>query len=269
MRYLLNVVCCWLVASSMLASAEDSPPSEAWVAFATADYFRLLEVTIASVHAFSTRPIIAVGVNEDIPFSTQQYPRLIKKRVDVDLKKESVFNQKPRSILESGVDFGVYIEADDILIAGCDTLFAYAHRERPYPLCPTHGQDPNNQERLMEVLNVSEKSMPYVHGHVIFSKQCMPFIKEWLDHCLEYRDFAINADETILNVLLWKHQVTEQVPAYDPYYYGSLGPYLKLTPEAARQSPYSSWKMFHGCKNPIFSWWFLQVLVDHHKKQPL
>lgn len=243
----------------------DSPaPQEAWIAFATENYFPLMEVTIASVHAFSTRPIIVVGINADLPFSTEQYPQLIKKRVEVDFSQGSIFNQKPRSILESGLDYGIYIEADDVLSAGCDTLFEYAHRETPYPLCPTHPADPNDQRTLMNALGVPEKTMPYVHGHVIFSKACMPFIAEWLQLCFTHTHLAPNFDETILNVLLWKHGTTEQVPLYDPFYQVIYG-YLEMPHEATEQTPYSEWKMFHGCKDHYHSWDLLSQLKRYHQ----
>ncbi len=107
---------CWAHNSLSCSQAENvlsSSPKEGWVVFATEDYFDLLEVAIASVHAFSTRSVLAFGVNADIPFSLEKYPRLIKKRIDVDLSQESIFFQKPRVIYASGLDYGVYIEADD------------------------------------------------------------------------------------------------------------------------------------------------------------
>lgn len=176
-NYVIKILCFLAIFNTSIVYTEDSvKPEEAWIVFATSNYFELLEVTIASEHEFSSRPIIAVGVNDDIPFSSEKYPRLIKKRVDQDLKKLSIFYQKPKVILESGLTYGIYIEADDILIKGCDDLFGYAYEVKNYPICPTHPGDPNDQQAMMTVLGVQSKSMHYVHGHVIFSYRCMPFI---------------------------------------------------------------------------------------------
>ena len=46
---------------------------------------------------------------------------------------------------------------------------------------------------------------------IIFSKQCMPFVCEWHATCMRYPHLALNFDETVLNVLLWKHGITESV----------------------------------------------------------
>src|SRR5689334_10801920 len=43
---------------------------EGFVTFATSNYFAILETLVKSVHAFSTRPVVAYGINADIPWST-------------------------------------------------------------------------------------------------------------------------------------------------------------------------------------------------------
>jgi hypothetical protein len=262
LRIFMKIV--FFLSVSSIYANNSSVPKEAWIAFATSNYFDLLEVTIASVHDFSTKPIIVVGVNADIPFSNEKYPNMIKKRVDADLNKFSIFYQKPRIILESGLEYGVYIEADDILNSGCDNLFNFAYEEREYPLCPLHPQDPNNQQQLMKILGVTSKSMPYVHGHVIFSYRSMPFIKEWYETSLKYANSAPNFDETVLNVLLWKHNITEQVYTYDPWQ-GRIVEYMQLTSDEAMNPPFCYWYMFHGCKNPKNAWEILQKLRDRNE----
>ncbi len=119
--HILCALC--FVSSSVLA--EDSNSQEGWVAYATEDYFSLLEIAIASAHTFSTRPIVAVGLNADVPFSTQKYPRLIKKRIDVSMEWVRPYIFKPLAILTAGLKRGVYIDADAILNKGCDALFAF------------------------------------------------------------------------------------------------------------------------------------------------
>jgi hypothetical protein len=58
-------------------------PKEAFVTFSNnqPSYLALLKVLLDSVHAFSTRPIIAYGVDVDLDIDTKQYPRAIKRRL--------------------------------------------------------------------------------------------------------------------------------------------------------------------------------------------
>ncbi|HEY5236700.1 MAG TPA: hypothetical protein VIJ14_11020, partial [Rhabdochlamydiaceae bacterium] len=111
---------------------------EAFVTYATANYFPLVEALLDSIKVFSTRPIVVFGVNADIPFSSDKYPFMVKKRIDLDSQsKESVFFAKPKAILESGVLRGIYVDSDIVLNVGFDVLFEQCKRDVTYPICPT------------------------------------------------------------------------------------------------------------------------------------
>lgn len=58
-------------------------PKEAFVTFSNNQpaYLAVLKVLLDSVHAFSTRPIIAFGIDVDLDIDLQQYPRVIKRRI--------------------------------------------------------------------------------------------------------------------------------------------------------------------------------------------
>ena len=58
-------------------------PKEAFVTFSNnaPTYLALLKVLLDFVHAFSTRPIIAYGIDVDLNIDVEQYPRVIKRRV--------------------------------------------------------------------------------------------------------------------------------------------------------------------------------------------
>jgi hypothetical protein len=58
-------------------------PKEAFVTFSNnhPSYLALLKVLLDSVHAFSTRPIIAFGIDVDLDIDVKQYPRVIKRRI--------------------------------------------------------------------------------------------------------------------------------------------------------------------------------------------
>lgn len=240
---------------------------EGFVAFATANYFPCLKVLLDSVNAFSTRPIVAFGVNADIPFSTDEYPCLIKKRIDVDLTKVSAYHWKPLVLLKSGVRYGIYIDTDLILNAGVDDLFELCREAQQYPICPIHPGQPDDQADLMQALGVEKKSMPYVHNdQILFSESCRPFIEEWLMTGIKYQHLAIRHDEKVLNVLLWKHGATRYTELSDPFY-GYVPAYIAgITPEEYRGMAPIKYHMFHGCKDPATASKILTMLVKHQQQ---
>ncbi|MEX0671810.1 MAG: hypothetical protein WD068_00475, partial [Candidatus Babeliales bacterium] len=143
---------------------------ESFVSFSTPAYFGILEVMLESVHFFSTRPIVVYGINCDIPFTQENFPRLIARRIDTDQFFEghpSICYMKFPIIYESNIRYGVYIEADDIANIGIDTLFQEARRVKQFPLCPIHPADPADQRACMDYLGVQSTTNPYVHGHIV------------------------------------------------------------------------------------------------------
>lgn len=255
----------FLLSIMPLLTSEETP-KEAWVMYATPNYFSLMEITLESAHAFSTRPIIAVGVNADIPFSTEQFPRLIKKRIDVNLENQfSIYLVKPKAILEAKVENGVYIDADILLNQGCDKLFEYCSLVQDHPLCPAHEKEAWVLEDAMHFFGVYARSMHYVHADVIvFSQQCKSFLSEWNAMCVNYPSLGVPCfDETFMNVLLWKYGATEQLPTIDPYnsYFNT---YLDLEDSSKKLPPYSHWFLFHGNKDPRREWEMLQKLKEQY-----
>lgn len=236
---------------------------EGFVTFATKNYFPLLQVLLDSIKAFSSRSIIAYGINDDIPFSTTEYPFLIKKRIDVDLQKEHIFCQKSRIIRDCNIKYGIYVEADDIVNKGVDSLFNFCKSIDQFPLCPIHPQDPNNQQSIMKLFKVTKKSMPYVHGHVLFSYSCSSFINEWHSACQQHITKCPAYDETLLNVLLWKHKATGYLDVFDPYF-DSIHAYLenRIPTEHGYKAFHNiKYFMLHGCKDPKKAAELLQLLI--------
>ncbi len=263
-RYLLSV---YMGITSLLLEASDyDEPKEAWVAYATSNYFSLLELTIASIHEFSSRPIVAVGVNADVPFSLQMYPRLIKKRIDVDLENRKAYVYKPQAILAADLDYGVYIDADAILNKGCDELFTYCYLVENHPLCPMHTTDAWVWEEAMNYFKVAKRSMHYVHADlIVFSRECNPFIVEWDRMCMEHYHLGVPCfDETLLNVNLWKVGAIRRLPLCDPLdmYFDT---YLHLDPSDMQRFPYNQWYLFHGNKDADFGWQMFRQLKEKHR----
>ncbi len=248
-----------LVSEERVVYTDEGLIEESFVTYATENYFPLVEVLLNSVSVFSTRPIVVFGINADVPFSTEKYPFMIKKRIDLNSSsKESVFFTKPRILLESKIHRGIYVDADIILNDGCDVLFDHCRTAADYPLCPIFPWEVNNQQPLMTQLGIAEKSMPYVHVPlIIFSEKCRPFLQEWREHNIQYGHLAtVCHDETILNVLLWKHQVqNEYINLCDPYYALAYD-YFENGTNQHHQHGYKNWigkidfYTFHGCKNP-------------------
>lgn len=240
---------------------------EGFVTFATPNYFGVLEVLLESVHHFSTRPIVVFGVGCDIPWSTQRFPRMIKKRLDNC--QGNIFAQKPRIMLESGLKYGVYVEADDIANQGVDKLFEWAHMVKDFPLCPIHPHDPNDQANIMQFLNVKTKSMHYIHAHVIFADSCKKFIAEWYDACVLLGQYARNADETILNVLLWKYGVTDHLLVYDPYFENYEEYTTDEHPPRGFNQDRLYYYLFHGCKDAVMARKVLKALIENASRSNL
>lgn len=268
MKKKLTILFLYFILCTPIAKSEEPTDliEEGFVTFATRDYFSLLHVLLDSIKAFSTRPIVAFGINADIPFSTEEYPFLIKKRINgVPRSKGQIFTLKPRIMLESGLKYGVYVEADDIVTHLVDELFDICRTVDNYPLCPIHSINVSNQKNIMKLLGVSQKSMPYVHGHVVFAHSCKPFIKEWYNICRAHIHRAFNFDETILNVLFWKHKVTNYLGLYDPYA-KYITNYINGTLEEIYMKKYNKPilgpYMFHGYKKPTASRRILNQLTQ-------
>ena len=245
-------------------------PQEAFVAFADEAFFPLLRVLIDSVEAFSTRPIIAYGINADLPWP--ETPQLITRRIDArprwwrsTFQIREVWRLKSRAIFESNLSRGVYVDSDSVLNRGIDQLFDWSARVGSYPLCPRHPQDPDNQQHEMRELGVTAKSMPYVHAHVIFAASCRPFLEEWDRECERLAPSAPVGDETVLNVLLWKHGARDYLPAYDPYF-ATIDDFYAGRPPA-HYGPECDVRplIFHGCKDPLEA----RTMLERLQRDPL
>ena len=59
-------------------------PNEGFVTYVDNSrlYYNLLIQLLDSIHYFSTRPVIAYGIDIDLDFDTKKYPRLIQRRLN-------------------------------------------------------------------------------------------------------------------------------------------------------------------------------------------
>lgn len=102
--------------------------------------------------------------------------------------------------------------------------------------------------------NNLSKTQHYIHGHVLFNSSCLPFIEEWLYHCVKSNHFFRNADETVLNLMYWKYNCKNHYlkiidPWYENFYNEPNSRKIACT--------------FHGCKEPNIQ----KKLLDDIKKE--
>ena len=221
-----------------------------FVSFTTNNnYCQLSEIMIKSLNVFSKHKIILYCVDFDKPNYYDKYDNLICKRIDWK-NKFNIYYLKPLIILDAitnmGVEKGIYIESDDIATKNIDNLFKECERITHYPLCPIHPRDPNNQCHVMRRLRIKNKTMPYVHAHVVFTNKTKSFIEEWYATCIDFGNgVRANWDETVLNTLFWKHNINDYINYfYDPYYVNFFNKEWMEDEEKINKT-----YMFHGCKD--------------------
>ena len=118
-------------------------------------------------------------------------------------------------MISSNVDYGVLMETDDVVNYNIDMLFDVVHAwPYPLPLSPRHPDNPENYENYMRNHNVSKRTTPYMHAHMIWNYRALPFLRE-VQFFLQHGDFqGANYDETAVNVLLWKAKANHTLCKY-------------------------------------------------------
>jgi hypothetical protein len=207
----------------IFGSPLNSIPSEAFVTFSNnnPNYLALLTNLLDSVHQFSTRPIIAYGIDVDINVDTKRYPRLIKRRLNRKDCGPSIYFCKIYAIVDSQLDYGVHLEADSVVNWNVDILFDVLHRW-PYslPLAPRHPDDPKNYRQFLKVfqVNLQSHTTPYVHAQFSWNYRAYPFFRRALGIMREGHFMDANYDETGINILLWKAEANHTLCKLDPYF---------------------------------------------------
>lgn len=194
---------------------------EGYVVFCNKDenYLKLLDVLIESVLLFSTKHVEVFSINFEYQHSSS---RVLNKKINLhDENYATICYSKIYSSFNSSFEYGVQLDSDFIITPEMDKLFDDCRRIAEFPLMSRHPNDPDNQKQIMNLLNVDNKSQPYMHATYLFSESSKYFLKECYNVAMKlYNDGIIppNYDETILNVMLWKNNVNSWVDTYDPYY---------------------------------------------------
>ncbi|UJR25605.1 hypothetical protein I4U23_006949 [Adineta vaga] len=201
----------------------NSTPNEGFVTFSDNNprYLSLLSNLLDSVHEFSTRPVIAYGIDVDLNIDTKKYPRLIKRKLRRADCGPSIFFCKIHAIVDSKLDYGIHLEADSVVNWNIDILFDVVHRW-PYshPLAPRHPDDPKNYFGFLNRHRVNHKhrKTPYIHAQFSWNYRAYPFFQYALKLMRQGHFMAANYDETGINVLLWKVKANHTLCKIDPYF---------------------------------------------------
>lgn len=195
--------------------------------FTTLDepYLSLARVAVQSLLDFSEHRIHVTAINGRLEW---KHERITTDSVRISrMDFERVCYVKTHSSLTSPFDQTLQMDADMIASPSIDEVFGLQPRNAVFPCGALHPFDPVNQLPIMKVLGVTAKTQPYVHATYLFTATSLPFLmelKEVETWFLKRKRFHIkprpaNFDETLLNVLLWKHRVVDAyTDAFDPYF---------------------------------------------------
>jgi hypothetical protein len=171
---------------------------------------------------FSTRPIIVWALGTKFIVDRSLFPRLII----LNAPKEDMnpwFAQLRVASL-TPVRVGQILEADTLIWRGSDYLFRRIREETinsnySFPMMPRHADlrlKNFNDPRVGTPFDYPDhlRSMPYMHAHLSWGYNSLPFISRVYLESLVSKRF--DSDEAALNVMLWERRATKQWCMYDP-----------------------------------------------------
>lgn len=195
-------------------------------------FLGLLEVLIDSVLNFTPYDIEVFGINFDYKHSNK---RVRTQRLDFNGESFlDICHNKIIAATKSSFDLSIHLDADMIVTKDIVNIFNYSNKIDQYILAPIHPNDHSfiqnhkleplhGEKQLMEILNISSKTQPYVHADTfLYNKNSISFLEDVLDlinFCKNKNIFLYAQDETAINVLLWKfNQIDRYVECYDGYF---------------------------------------------------
>jgi hypothetical protein len=183
-------------------------------------YIHLTDILIESVERFTDKQIEVFSINFDYKSKSEH---VIPRKVSIEGKIDFalICYIKLFASLNSTFDSAIQLDGDMIVTPQSLKLFEESKRIKNMPLGSKHPHDPDNQQHLMSLLNVSKKTQPYLHATYLFNNSCKSFFEECLKTALDLYNkgvFPPNLDETIYNVMLWKYNSNDYLDCYDPYY---------------------------------------------------
>jgi len=212
-------------------------------------YLELLEVMIESVLKFTDLKIEVNSINFNY---THNSNRVINKRININHENlYTIYFSKILSCIQTEFDYALILDSDNIVTPEIMNLFNQENYDNidNYVLGPRHPQYPIVDDSLIKYFDAPQ-TQPYVHGNFLFNKNSKIFLEEVYDRCYFAYNNGIQLpshDETILNLSLWKHKLTDKYLYYfDPYY----EVFLNRHTEKQFYDEEVKYYMCHGCKDP-------------------
>ena len=229
-----------------------------YVTFCDQNYLPTVEKLFDSLRIHSNNKLLFYTINFDY---TSKYENVIPIRynsnfskVEVHLSQQTLSDRewqhakhlflKPAILLDSIKSFGFdsnfcFIDADNLAIKNCDTVFDYCKFIIDYPLAGQDCQDflyydgrgdvfledESNELKmdlnlcleanLFKFLNIDIKKRTLLQRQtnvLIYNNECEAFVKEWDKLCRnttilnDWKNYAPYGDQTIFNCLVWRDE---------------------------------------------------------------
>lgn len=242
---------------------------DAYVSFLRGSaYLELSKSAMSAAHRFSEKTIFLFvsGISGDDIERTwppSVYPRLVIIHLSTGLLNP--YFDKLFAAVMSPVERGVIIEADTLLTPHADRLFGILRRygHQSFPLMPTH-EDVRWEDCALYVgpkycgnslpYPHTERSMDYVHAHLMWTRDSRPFLVDVLLNCAPGSAGSIDCanDEIALNHALWKAGATRQLCLMDPSNFEMFVSWenMDLDPILAWHNRTMGFVFVHGSKHP-------------------
>jgi hypothetical protein len=256
---------------------------EAFVSFIAIakPYVDLVEWALVAASEFSTRPTVLFVSAGDLArlaeerFSEARFPRLVA--VEFPLPTLHPWFDKLRAVLLAPVSrAGIVIEADTLVTHHADRFFGVVRRHaRQFPLLPQHPDerlptcyDYRGNRMCINPLPypAHERSMPYLHAHVMFSAESKAFLARALQRCLsctggdcDLGGRMCGNDEHAINYLMWRERAATSLCLMDPTF-TIVDNFERsfLDDSGLEINRYLGRRGFaigfvHGCKDPVYA----------------
>jgi hypothetical protein len=227
-------------------------------------YLELANILVESVLRFTNLPIEVNGINFDYKHKSD---RVISKKLNVNPENfATICFSKIEAYMTTNFDYAVGMDADCIVLPEIINIFNKQNylKMGNYILPPIHPQDPKDCEALCNFFG-TRQTQPYIHADIfLLGQKSKSFLQEVYDNCYAaYRNKIRigNVDESVLNVTLWKHKLTEHyLPLYDPYYEIWLDSTESKIPTNIPKDMFKreNYMIVHGCKEPEIA----KVILD-------
>jgi len=222
-------------------------------------YKNLSDILIESILEFTDLPIDYVTINFDRNFNNK---RISSRKIVLNNEcNENIYYTKIQAARTSKLSEGFLVDVDAVVTPLVTEVFKSLDRINDSILCPLHPQDPHNQLALMNILNIQEKTQPYVHASCfLFSHKSAAFYRKFFDMYsivkamnLNDRAYYANYDETFINLIYWKEKRKDTfLDCCDPFfeYAFSNEDYSSNYPKSIGDVEFKIKEyVWHGCKD--------------------